>query len=518
MKRLTTPLVALLMLAFLVITGAYDYVRLVRERDRLLELTRTEQRIFADTLTVAVRQNVRRGRTTGELQELLEDIRRRPGLLWVAIYDPRGNVVAASVASGDPPVHADPAVTAVLKSGRSDPEPVEGRDGAMVRYVRPWRWPGGGTAAVEVRESLAEADREFASAVREVVVSRLLVLGLFLGCILAVARFSIARPMRALVRAARAIGGGDLAQRIDVSRADELGQLAEEFNRMAASLERAHSALLDQAAERLKLERHVQQAQKLVAVGMLAAEVAHELGSPLNIITGRAEALARSLPADHPDRRHLEVIRRQTERVTGIVRDLREYARPREPQLRELALGELLARVAGLLEDRSRDKGVRIRLDLPPGLPRVLGDPDQLQQVFVNLLANALDASPRWGIVRVSGGPEPLLPRQARVALLRGRAEPPVVTVHVLDEGAGLDEATLAQVFQPFFSTKRQGHAAAGLGLAIVEEIVRAHRGEIEILSVEGRGTEAVVRLPAAPAGGAPQPGAPAPEAVTREA
>lgn len=518
MKRLTTPLVALLMLAFLLIMGAYDYLRLVRERDRLVELTRTDQRIFAETLAVAVRHNVRRGRTTDELQELLEDIRRRPGLLWVAIYDPSGKVVAASVASGDPPARADPAVTAVLRSGRSGPEVAESRDGALLRYIRPWRWPAGGTAAVEVRESLAEADREFARAVRESIVSRLLVLGLFLLCILAVARFSIARPMRALVRAARAIGGGDLTQRIDVSRADELGQLAEEFNRMAASLERAHRALLEQGEEQLKLERHVQQAQKLVAVGMLAAEVAHELGSPLNIITGRAEALARSLPADHPDRRHLEVIRRQTERVTAIVHDLREYARPRDPQLRELGLEGLLARVVGLLEARSRDRGVRIRLDLPPALPRVLADPEQLQQVFVNLLANALDASPRWGIVRVTGGPEPLLPREARVGLLRGRAEPPVVSIHVLDEGSGLDAESLAQVFQPFFSTKRQGHAAAGLGLAIVEEIVRAHRGEVEILSVEGRGTEAVVRLPVAPAVGDSPPGAPAPEAVTHDA
>jgi signal transduction histidine kinase len=513
-KHLTTRLVALLVLAFLVLTGTYDYLRLVRERDRLVEATRTDQRVFAETLAVAVRHNVRRGRTTGELQELLEDIRRRPGLLWVAIYDPKGNVLAASVASGDPPVEADPTVAAVLRSGRNDPEVVAGQEGATLRYIRPWRWPAGGTAALEVRQSLAGVEREFARAARESIVSHLLVLGLFLVCIWAVARFSIARPMQALVRGARAVGGGNLAQRIDVGRADELGQLAEEFNRMAENLERAHDALLGQAEERLELERHVQQTQKLVAVGTLAAEVAHELGGPLNVISGRAEALARSLSADHADRRHLEAIHAQTARIAGIVRDLQQYARPRPPEPREQDLRALLARVIGLLEGTSRDRSVRIRLDLPPALPRVLADPEQLQQVFVNLLARALDASPRGGVVRVAAGPDPLLPPESRMAIARGRVEPPVVSIHVLDEGGGLDAEALARVFQPAFSTRRQGHAAAGLGLAVVEQIVRAHRGEVEILSVGGRGTEAVVRLPLTAAGEASRPAAAATEPV----
>ena len=96
MKHLTTRLVLLVMLAFLVITGAFDYVRLARERDRLVAVAATDQRVFAETLALAVRRNVRRGRTTEELQELLEEIRQRPGLVWAAIYDPKGEVVAAA--------------------------------------------------------------------------------------------------------------------------------------------------------------------------------------------------------------------------------------------------------------------------------------------------------------------------------------------------------------------------------------------------------------------------------------
>jgi signal transduction histidine kinase len=128
--------------------------------------------------------------------------------------------------------------------------------------------------------------------------------------------------------------------------------------------------------------------------------------------------------------------------------------------------------------------------------------------VFINLLTNALDASPSGGTVRVTEGPEPVLPPDGRAAVVRGHAEPPVVSVHVLDEGPGVTDEELARIFQPFFSTKH-GHGT-GLGLPIVEEIVRAHRGEVEMLSIAGRGTEVIVRLPVA----SPSTGTPAQESV----
>lgn len=523
MKHLTTRLVLLVMLAFLVITGAFDYVRLARERDRLVAVAATDQRVFAETLALAVRRNVRRGRTTEELQELLEEIRQRPGLVWAAIYDPKGEVVAAATAWDVPaPPPADHTVTLALKRRESRSGLAEESGGKVLRHIQPFRWPDGRTAAVEVRQRLDAVEREFAHAVRERIVYRLVVLVLFVLAILAVTRWSIARPMRALTQGARAVASGDLSQRIDVRRADELGQLAEEFNRMAQSLEQAQQALLEQSEARLRLERDVQQAQKLVAVGMLAAEVAHEIGTPLNVISGRAEALARGIPADDPERRHLDVISSQTERITAIVRDLLDYARPRRPQLRAEQPGPILARVTDLLAGRRRDKGVGIRLELPPEEVQVLADADHLQQVFVNLLTNALDASPPGGTVRVTHGPESLLPPEGRASVLRGKADTPLVAIHVLDEGKGMGEEELAQAFQPFFSTKRRGHGT-GLGLPIVEEIVRAHRGEVEILSVADRGTEVIVRLPVLdPQAREPADGtaaeAPPPERPAREA
>ncbi len=286
-----------------------------------------------------------------------------------------------------------------------------------------------------------------------------------------------------------------MARRRRLKRHDELKELADEFNRMAENLEQAHQALLAQSEERLRLEREVQQAQKLAAVGMLAAEVAHEVGTPLGVISGRAEALERVIPPGHSERRHLEVIQKQTERIAGIIRSLLDYARPRRPSLHEESLAPILARVVNLLESRYRAKPARMVLDLPAALPRIVADAEQLQQLFVNLLVNALDASPAGAAVQVTVGPEPLLPAEGRAEIVRGKAEAPTLDVHIVDEGSGMTDQDLSHVFEPFFSTKARVQGT-GLGLPIVEEIIRAHRGEVAMLSIPGRGTEVIVRLP----------------------
>jgi signal transduction histidine kinase len=502
MKHLTTRLVILIMLALTLITAATDYVRLVREHERLVQATEEDARIFTETLTLAVSRNVRRGRTTAELKELLDEILQRPGLALVAIYAPAGQAVANAVADGQSRPEADAAVQEVQRTRKAATLRIVRTTGETLQLLRPFRWSDGRTAVLEVRQSLEGAARQFAQALRERLASRLIVLVGFVLSIVAVARWSIARPIRRLVEGARAVGRGDLQQRIEIRRRDEIGELADEFNRMSESLQRAHAALLQESEARLRLEAEVHQAQKLAEVGMLAAEVAHEVGTPLNVVSGRAEALARHIPHDHPGRHHIDVIVSQTERITRIIRALLDYTRPRRPTLRGEVLPPLLGRVVDLLRGRSRDRGVRIVLELPAALPPVLGDADQLQQLFLNVLVNAIDASPPGGVIRVTSGGASTLPESHRVRATRGVTNQPSLEIRVIDEGAGLTAEQLAHAFEPFFSTKKQGQGT-GLGLPIVEEIVRAHRGEVELLSVVGRGTELIVRLPLAAASGA---------------
>jgi signal transduction histidine kinase len=125
--------------------------------------------------------------------------------------------------------------------------------------------------------------------------------------------------------------------------------------------------------------------------------------------------------------------------------------------------------------------------------------------VFLNLLQNALDASATGEVVRVTVGPHPVLPIEGRAGIIRGKAEGPCLAIHVMDAGKGLTAEQLDHAFEPFFSTKGRG-LGTGLGLPIVEEIVRAHHGQIELLSIPGRGTEAIVRLPRPSEEGGPDP------------
>jgi two-component system NtrC family sensor kinase len=496
-RNLTTRLIILLMLALMVITGVNDYTRLVKVRERLVAQTQEDQRIFAETLALAVRQNVRRGRTTDELQELLEDILTRPGLVAVVIYNPDGQAIAAQVAPGYSAVEADENLQWALARRKPVSALLEAQREQILRYIQPFRWPGGRIAAIEVRQTLREVEREFRRAVRESILSRLVVLILFVVSVVGLTRWNIGRPIRLLMAGARAIGKGDLTQRIAVKRRDEIGQLAEEFNRMAENLQAAHDQLVFQTEEHLRLEREVQQAQKLAAVGMLAAEVAHEIGTPLNVISGRSEVLQGIIAPDRPEWRHLDVILKQTGRINGIIRALLDYTRPRRPVLRPESAEIVLRRVTDLLLDRTRRRGVRIVLDLPPDLPRVTANPDQLQQLFINLLLNALDASPNGAIIRIASGSEPFLPAEGRSGIRRGEAADPHLAIHILDQGKGLAPDQLNHVFEPFFSTKAGGQGT-GLGLPIVEEIIRAHRGEVEMLTIAGFGTELIVRLPLA--------------------
>jgi signal transduction histidine kinase len=497
--NLTTRLIILLALALMIITGINDYTRLVREREQLVAQTREDERIFAETLALAVRYNLRRGRTTDELEDLLGEIVARPGLAAVVIYDPDGKVVARTLAPGAEAPAPDDLVRRSLAQREAVSSVVDSQSGSILRYVQPFRWPAGRAGAIEVQQTLREMERQFRRAVRTTIVSRLAVLGLFVLSIVILTRWSIARPIRALIAAARAVGRGDLAQRIPVPRQDEIGDLAVEFNRMAENLQAANAELVRQGEERLRLEQEVQQSQKLATVGMLAAEVAHEIGTPLNVISGRAEVLDRVVPRDHPERRNLDVILKQAERIKGIIRSLLDYTRPRRPSPRPEAMLPIIGRVASLLMDRSQRRGVRLHLELPIGLPPVMADPEHLQQVFLNLILNALDVTEKGGTVRITAGPDPELPAEGRSSILRGKADTATLAVHVIDQGKGLTAEELNHVFEPFFSTKGRGQGT-GLGLPIAEEIVRAHRGEIEMLSIPGTGTEVIVRIPFADA------------------
>jgi two-component system sensor histidine kinase HydH len=208
-----------------------------------------------------------------------------------------------------------------------------------------------------------------------------------------------------------------------------------------------------------RLRREVGEHQHLAAVGRLAGSVAHEVRNPLSAVRGLVQYLAKG---EEPGSRRAEYAAAavsEVDRLERVVSGLLEYTRPREPRRIGLDLGESLASVAGLMSDDPRAQGVEIALEVPEGLPAVSADPDQVRQVLVNLLVNALEALDGRGRVEVAAGSA------------GGRVE-----VTVDDDGPGLPEGDPEQLFDPFYSTRERG---TGLGLALARRIARAHGGEL---------------------------------------
>jgi two-component system sensor histidine kinase HydH len=236
--------------------------------------------------------------------------------------------------------------------------------------------------------------------------------------------------------------------------------------------------LIHDRTEIRRLERGLARADRLALVGTLAAGVAHELGTPLGIISGRAEQLLARTEESDASRKALTTILAQVDKVSTTIRQLLDFARVRPIDAAELSPRQILSSAAALLDHRFRQSSVALDVEASDTLPMVSGDAGQLEQVFVNLLLNAVDACDRGGHVRLSAA-----------------AEQGAVVFEVADDGCGILGEHLGSVLDPFFTTKKRGQGT-GLGLSIAADIVKNHGGSIRIDSAVGRGTRVEVRLP----------------------
>jgi len=262
---------------------------------------------------------------------------------------------------------------------------------------------------------------------------------------------------------------------------------------LRGSTEEVEGAVLaiEDVTDRVELEREVQQAEKLAVVGHLAAGIAHQIGTPLNVISGSAEFLMMEWGTERPRPRELEIIVAQTDRITKLIQQLLNFARPARMALQSVKLNDLLRDVLGLTEHQIAKERIALKTDLQPDLPPITGDEHQLEQAFLNIVVNAWHAMPAGGTLTVQTRATPADDRLRRA----GRPAPPRLEVIIVDTGIGIPAEHLPRIFDPFFSTKGVGRGT-GLGLAITRRIVEDHHGTIEVASEVGRGTTFTIRLP----------------------
>lgn len=255
------------------------------------------------------------------------------------------------------------------------------------------------------------------------------------------------------------------------------------------SLLRANALLVD-AKDQLN------RSERLAAVGQLVASVAHEVGTPLHSIAWHVQALAEE-PGITPEmKKRIAVIDEQLNRVVRIIQDLLSSTRQRKPEPIWMSVERVISQATVLMEPAFHAKGVSLTTELAIGLPMVWADAEKIHQVLVNLLTNALVATPPHGVVVVRAGGRPALPEELEI----GRRLAPdmssmLVTVAVQDTGIGMPQADVQKAFQPFFTTKEIGKGT-GLGLFLSRETVLAHGGTLSLESEQGRGTTVTVTLP----------------------
>ncbi|MBI3298653.1 MAG: HAMP domain-containing protein [Elusimicrobia bacterium] len=290
---------------------------------------------------------------------------------------------------------------------------------------------------------------------------------------LAIVRFLVHAPLGSVTAAMREVGQGRFEARVEGRLPGELQVIADGFNTMVSEIARDRGEIVELHRKQLG------QADRLAALGSLAAQLAHEVRNPLTGLSSALQVLQREAEAGSPRRGLIDKMLLQLQRMDRTMGDFLRYARLPEAAPRPFALKDALSRVLFLVGPRMKAQKVELRLQVPESLPRLMGDPGQLEQAFLNLCLNAVQAMGEGGVLEVAAAPH-------------GDSE---VLVTVRDTGPGIAPGELERVFEPFFTTKDGG---SGLGLPITRQIVLAHGGELWLESDPESGTTASVRLPRA--------------------
>lgn len=493
--RVSTRFTLSLAAASAVLFGAQAFLLLDKELDDLRAASAAEIRLLGRSLKVAI-ENALRDQQEADITEILLRLEAIDPNTDVAVYSTAAALRAATPGFDSTATLESDAVAAAIDPlepcGASGVDPAPCQD---LTFAPPTGTPRRVVHALALRDDdgsllgglilsrpLTAMSRDLAETRVGVILPHLLFVASALGIGALIGALYIARPISRLRRAIGRVRTGDLRD-VPASRGKgELAEIAHEFQVMVRELRETRAALAQQAAAQRELELRLRDADRLITVGQVAAGLAHEIGSPLQVLHGRASALLKRLDDPERVRRHAELIVAEARRIADIVQDLLGLVRRRSRRV-PVDLAATVRAVVDLLEHQATRDGVSLAMSAAPALPRVAADPDQLQQVVLNLIRNAMQATGAGGRVTV---------RVDRGGADLGDA---ALVLAVTDDGHGIDAATSARVFEPFFTT-RADDGGTGLGLAVVRSIVQDHGGRARVASEPGVGTTFFIELP----------------------
>jgi two-component system NtrC family sensor kinase len=510
-KSLNTKIISAVIIVVVIIEGIILYTN-VRELSRLLvEKTEREAEYLGETIKRSLNFDMLKNRRD-EVQIIIDNVAGQKGIREVKIFNKQGEITVSSdsmnvghkvnmKAEACYGCHGEGKARTLLPSaGRTRIFESEMGD----RYLgllnpiyneracfdcHPKSQEVLGVLDTVISLSDADADINFAKW-RMVVTAGISCLAIIVLLNILLSRI-VLRRIHSLAEATQEVAAGDLLKKVESSTKDEIGFLTDSFNRMIERIKKDKHEIeewnkklevrVEKKTRQLKtIQKQLMQAGKMIAVGELAAGVAHEINNPMTNILTSAEYLYKKCPDDYEYKEDLDIIMNESIRCRNIVKGLLDFARQSKPEKKETDINRLIESVLLLVQNQAAFQNIKIVRDYDVELPRAEVDSDQIQQVVTNLVINAAEAMDDGGVMTISSD------------LL---AEKEAIEIQVKDTGHGIDEEVMDKIFDPFFTTKGVG-MGTGLGLSISYGIVEKHGGRIWATSTQGEGSVFHVVIP----------------------
>jgi hypothetical protein len=481
-KSLIGRILVLSLLLFTVAIGAVTMLHIRREHQYITQTSLETAELMLSVIERSIASSMAVGNSR-EVQSMLETIGSDPHLAGVRIFHPDGRVLRSS----DPneigrrinPHHLTTfqrgishqvllssigETLLVLKPIHSQEQctPCHGRGGKVIGILN-------------VDYSLAALEKRLYGSSQFFSLSMFVTISLLTGGILLIFQRFVRRPLKLIANKMALVEAGDFAVQIEPSHNDEVGRLAESFNSMVERLRQAKVEL--QTYHYQQMER----ADRLASVGEMSAGIAHEIKNPLAAISGAITILADDYPGEDPRREVVAKVLEQISRLDRVVTDLLYFGKPGQPTFDWVDVNDLLKKTLFFVAQHPEARDVHQVQELTRNLPPVWVDEKQLQQVFFNIIINAIQAMKSGGTLLI----------QTDLKEQEGKS---LVRILIGDSGPGIPAEDLDKIFAPFYTTKTQG---TGLGLAICRQLMEQQGGTIKVFSRVGEGTRVSISLPA---------------------
>ena len=477
-------------LVLAVVFGASSYITFRIQSGQALEATKNQ----AILLTRALKNTIRVSMETGHVESMMSifhTVGALPGVEKLRVFDEDGRIMYSAKLSEigkmtdelDYAVYRSPERSTPFQSAATGHrsfcmvEPIENEAKCQRCHHKGIEVLG----VLDVCLSMEETERN-------IEFNRVLILSftglaivLTSGLTSILLRRFVSRPVAKLVRTMESVEAGKLDGRVEIRSADELGRLGNSFNEMIRKLSDAQDEL-----EKFH-HRQLARADRLASLGEMAAGIAHEIKNPLAGIYGAAQILSGEFPEGDLKREILDEMMALMKRLDNTIRDLLNFSRNTEPQFSKASLNDVIDKVLFLVKQIPEGKRAKMIREFDPSMPEIEMDQEQVKQVFLNLVLNALQARPEGCVLTIRTHSE--VPPEVPDVKIRSR----FVMATVTDDGPGIPSDRIGKIFQPFFTTKEAG---TGLGLSMTRKILDLHDGWITAASQEGKGATFTVFLP----------------------